>query len=300
MAATVRGTAMTGVTKDAKGESAQRMQCMEVWGGNCEIDRSFEMPGLHTWVCSQPHGGSQGGGDVYYVSSCASGRITRLLLADVSGHGAAVSELALGLRGLMRKNVNVVKQTRFVEGMNQQFTRLSESGAFATALVATFFQPTNRMTLCNAGHPSPLRYSVETASWSRIESPTFDDHVVSGTPLGVCAQAAYPQVETVLDAGDMVLLFSDALTESLDEKGAMLGEEGLLQLVSRLPAETPDLLIRRLVSQVKESSPNQQVGDDLTIVLIQATGTSTRLSDNLLALFRLMRPVGDSTAWNNG
>ena len=290
---------MSDVITDAEGESTQRMQCMEVWGGNCEIDRTFEMPGLNTWVYSQPHGGSQAGGDVYYVSSCASGRITRLLLADVSGHGAEVSELALGLRGLMRKNVNVVKQTRFVEGMNQQFTKLSESGSFATALVATFFQPTRRLTLCNAGHPSPLRYSVSDASWSRIEQAPLDAQIVSGTPLGVCDHAAYPQVETVLDVGDMVLLFSDAMTESLDENGAMLGEEGLLQLVSRLPVDSPDLLMHRLVSRVKENSPDEQVGDDLTIVLIQATGTSTRLSDNLLALFRLLQPVGDSTALKN-
>ena len=286
---------MTEKVKDTAGESPQRMQCMEVWGGNCEVDRSFEMPGLNTWVYSQPSGGSQGGGDVYYVSSCASGRITRLLLADVSGHGAEVSELALGLRDLMRSNVNVVKQTRFVAGMNQQFTKLSESGAFATALVATFFQPTNRMTLCNAGHPRPLRYDVSKSSWSQIDQPLLDAAGVTGTPLGVHDQASYPQVETVLNAGDMVLLFSDALTESLDEKGELLGEKGLLQLVGQLSPAAPEQLLQELVRRTRENFSQNDPDDDLTVVLIQATGTSTRLSDNLLALFRLLRPVGDST-----
>ena len=44
-----------------------------------------------------------------------------MLLADVSGHGAEVAELGRGLRDLMRKNVNVIRQKRFVEGMNRQF-----------------------------------------------------------------------------------------------------------------------------------------------------------------------------------
>ena len=79
------------------------------------------MPGLQSVIFSRPHGASKAGGDVYYLSSCASGRISRLLLADVSGHGAEVAELGRGLRALMRKNVNVIRQKRFVEGMNRQF-----------------------------------------------------------------------------------------------------------------------------------------------------------------------------------
>src|SRR6187402_1776010 len=68
------------------------MQCMEVWGGNQAFDSSLALPGLDAWVYSRPYGQSAIGGDVYYVSSCATGRIMRLLLADVSGHGAVVSE----------------------------------------------------------------------------------------------------------------------------------------------------------------------------------------------------------------
>ena len=65
----------------------ERMHCMEVWGGNSPVDRGFATPGLQLWLHSQPYDRAEGGGDVYYVSSCASGRITRLLLADISGHG---------------------------------------------------------------------------------------------------------------------------------------------------------------------------------------------------------------------
>ena len=84
----------------------ERMACMEVWGGTRATSSHFVVPGLDVWVYSQPHLGHESGGDVYYLSSCASGRITRLLVGDVSGHGAEASPVATKLRDIMRKNVN--------------------------------------------------------------------------------------------------------------------------------------------------------------------------------------------------
>src|SRR5688572_6077405 len=104
------------------------MQCMEVWGGNAAVDSGVVMAGLDAWVYSRPYHGNDAGGDVHYVSSCATGRINRLLLADVSGHGAAVGGVATGLRGLMRRYINFIDQTRFVGEINRAFTALSEGG----------------------------------------------------------------------------------------------------------------------------------------------------------------------------
>lgn len=113
------------------------MQCMEVWGGNSAVHKWFDMPGLTTWIYSQPHGTSQAGGDVYYLSSCASGRVTRILLADVSGHGENVSQVAVSLRELMRSHMNPVRQKRFVQPANREFTDADHSGKFAALIIAT-------------------------------------------------------------------------------------------------------------------------------------------------------------------
>src|ERR1043165_9442152 len=79
-------------------ENTKQMQGMEVWGGNRPVDSCVIMAGLDAWVYSQPHGGGEGGGDVHYVSSCAAGMVTRLLVADVAGHGQSVAETASRLR----------------------------------------------------------------------------------------------------------------------------------------------------------------------------------------------------------
>ena len=101
----------------------QHMQCMEVWGGSQITTRSVEMGGLDAWVYSKPHGQAQRGGDVYYASSCATGRISRLLLADVAGHGDSVASTAADLRTLMRRFVNRLDQAEFVRLLNELATK---------------------------------------------------------------------------------------------------------------------------------------------------------------------------------
>src|SRR6202451_978889 len=130
----------------ANNKTAQQMSCMEVWGGSQLTTRRVEMGGLDAWVYSKPFGEAQRGGDVYYASSCATGRITRLLLADVSGHGNAVASTAADLRALMRRFVNRLDQKEVVRLLNEQFTEVSRHGSFATAVLTTFFEPTRRLS----------------------------------------------------------------------------------------------------------------------------------------------------------
>src|SRR6202051_3239350 len=110
------------------------MQCMEVWGGSQLTERVVQLGGLDAWVYSKPFGQAQHGGDVYYASSCATGRISRLLLADVSGLGNTVASIAADLRTLMRRFVNRLDQAEFVRLLNQQFAALSKTQTFATAI----------------------------------------------------------------------------------------------------------------------------------------------------------------------
>ncbi|MCA1686587.1 MAG: hypothetical protein LC745_11560, partial [Planctomycetia bacterium] len=78
------------------------MHCMEIRGGSQAVEEAVTTPGIDAWVFSHPHEGADSGGDVHYLSLCGGGVITRLILADVSGHGAAVAEISKSLRALMR------------------------------------------------------------------------------------------------------------------------------------------------------------------------------------------------------
>lgn len=273
----------------------ERMQCMEVWGGNQSVERSVQTAGLKISVYSRPYAQAVGGGDVYYLSSCASGRITRMLLADVSGHGEMVSQMAIGLRDLMRQNVNYVKQTRFVKAMNQQFTEFSQNGGFATALVGTFFAPTMTYALCNAGHPVPLMFHSAASEWSELKGEAKQSNVATDMPLGIMGDVSYGQLDVRLRTGDMVLSFSDAVTESTDADGRQLGQAGVLKLVRELDLREPDEVIPAIVERITSLSDNNLKQDDATLLLCQATGSGPSLKNNLLAPFRLFGPVVDRT-----
>ena len=226
------------------------MQCMEVWGGSQLTERGVEFGGLDAWVYSKPYGDATHGGDVYYASSCATGRITRLLLADVSGHGTKAAAPAADLRTLMRRFVNRLDQTEFVKLLNQQFTELSQVGTFATAVVTTFFAPSRRLIICNAGHPRPLLYRAAEKKWNLLGKQTQGN-----IPLGLIDATEYEQFDVELSEGDCLVSYSDALIECSDASGEMLGESGLLKILRLLGDVAPERLIPELLKEIGERHP---------------------------------------------
>jgi sigma-B regulation protein RsbU (phosphoserine phosphatase) len=257
----------------------QHMQCMEVWGGSQLTSSGVELAGLDVWVYSKPFGQAPRGGDVYYLSSCASGRISRLLLADVSGHGKSVASTAADLRTLMRRFVNRLDQKEFVRLLNEQFTALSRNGTFSTAVVATFFSPTRRLSLCNAGHPRPLLFRARDGRWSFLG---HDDHAEKkgprNIPFGVLPITDYAQLDIELEPGDYLLSYTDALIESCDADGEMLGEEGLLRIVNLLGDVAAEKVIAALLQEIGERFPENLSADDVTLMGARANGRSLHFS----------------------
>lgn len=270
------------------------MQCMEVWGGNEPTDRGVVLAGLDAWVYSKPYRGATGGGDVYYVSSCATGRILRLLVADVSGHGQAVSDAAIQLRTLMRQYVNHLDQTRFVKSLNNRFAAMAQLGSFATAVVTTFFAPTNRLTLCNAGHPPPLIYRAKTRQWTylRHDGPAIEESPAN-LPLGIIDLADYQCFDVKLGVGDVVLCYSDVLIEARLPDGELLGTGGLLSIVQTLDPSDAATFLPRLLEAIDTRARGSLGEDDLTLLLFRPNGQGPPrpLLDRVLGPARVLTGV---------
>ena len=293
---------------DAAPDERRTMQCMEVWGGNQAIDNGVIMPGLDAWVYARPYEDSPVGGDVHYVSSCATGRITRILVADVSGHGVRVADVAGKLRALMRRYINYIDMGRFVRGINAEFTALAERGCFATAIAATYFAPTRYLTLCNAGHPRPLWYRSSRRAWEFLDQRDGASEGLSNIPLGIAEPTMYDQVGVHLSRGDIVLLYTDSLIEARDESGRLLGEAGLLELVRGLDATRPEALTSSLLGSVAEFSGAGlgALADDITVLVFRPNALqpmrslSERLAGAgraLVMLVQAMAPGGKPFPW---
>jgi sigma-B regulation protein RsbU (phosphoserine phosphatase) len=265
---------------------------MEVWGGSQIASSGVELAGLDVWIYSKPFGQAQRGGDVYYVSSCASGRISRLLLADVSGHGKSVASTAADLRTLMRRFVNRLDQKEFVRLLNQQFTTLSRQGTFSTAVVTTFFAPSRRLLICNAGHPRPLLFRALDGRWSFLgQQDNPERKGPCNIPFGIFQLADYEHLDIELDPGDCLLSYTDALIESCDSDGEMLGEEGLLRIVNLLGDIPVEELIATLLPEIAQRFPDNLSADDVTLMVIRANGRSLHFSfrEQLDAIGRFLK-----------
>lgn len=256
----------------AEAAGAHTMSCMEVWGGYGVSNNGVVMPGLDVWVYSRPYQESAEGGDVHYVSSCGTGRISRLLVADVSGHGATVASVARDLRDLMRRYVNFVDQRVFVERLNGSFVRLAKEGLFATAAVATFFAPSQTLTLTNAGHPRPLLYSRGRGEW-RLMNDSREEGL-SNLPLGMLEETVYPSVMLQAATGDMVVIYSDSLIEAPLGGGRLLGQEGLLEVVRGMEVEPAETFSPRLLAALlaRCEPGTERLSDDVTVLVLRANG----------------------------
>lgn len=247
------------------------MRCMEVFGGNESAETQVEVPGLDVWILAVPAGGGRGG-DVHYVSSCATGRIARLLLADAAGHGPALAEVGATLRTLMRRYVNFVSQDRLMDGLNRGCFELSEDALFASAFVATYWAPNDWLLVSNAGHPKPLWFRARSGAWSFVDVRGADRPPgPRNVPLGVVDRARFDQLGLRLRAGDVLVAYTDALLDALRSDGSRLGEAGLLELVRGLDAARPETLARDLVTRVAADTGGAPL-DDCTVMVIRHTG----------------------------
>ena len=263
----------------------ETMSCMEVWGGNQTTWSHFVVPGLDLWVYSQPFGAEDCGGDVYYLSSCASGRVTRMLLGDVSGHGIEAAPAADKLREIMRKNVNYIDQARVVKSLNEQFEDASSVGRFATALVSTYFAPSRELSVCTAGHPPPLIYRAAARLWEPLEANNAN---LRNMAIGVMGGQEFASTKLKLKTGDILMGYSDALFESYDAGGSILFSAGLATIANSLTFNEPGEFVQKLLERIRDMNAKNLISDDATVILAQANEQGVALKDNLLAPFRLL------------
>jgi serine phosphatase RsbU (regulator of sigma subunit) len=251
---------------------------MEVWGGSHAFDQSVSVPGNDVRVSSIPYAGAPAGGDIYYVSNCAAGIITRFFLADVSGHGSDAAHIAAELRSLMRKHINTADQTRFAVALNRAFADLDLAGRFATAVLMTYFAPSDHLIVCNAGHPRPLLFRAVDERWELLDASTpcavarkqagKSAIGIANLPLGILDPTNYQQFAVRLDAGDLVVVYTDALMEAKDPTGTQLGEVGLLEIVQSMTASERTDVASALRRRVLEHAGTPALDDDATIIVL--------------------------------
>ena len=249
-------------------EKPHALVCNEVWGGNRRVIRTVKLPSLLAWVASVPLNEGEGGGDLHYMSVCDHDLISRVALADVSGHGRGVNAVTQTLHKLMRRNVDTWDQSDFMRGLNDAFGQ-GDHHKYATAIVLSFHRLRGRLAFSNAGHLPPLWYHASQRVWGWLEEGTnAQAKKVSGLPVGLIPGTDYRQTIVNLKPLDILVLYTDGITEAENGSGQDLGREQLLEWARQAPVDSPRALGEALLQRL-ELFRGAFRNDDETLLVLQ-------------------------------
>ena len=244
-----------------------RVARMQVWGGNCNAHRNVHATGIAGWVFSRAFPPATCGGDVYYLSACAADNVCRVVLADVSGHGAEFNAAAANLENLIASHINVHDQSELMRHLNRAI--LEAHGNYATAVVLGYQRSSGVLVFTTAGHPPVLWHHAATGTWDMLHEET--EHAIrhEGLPIGLIADTDYSQTAVNFEQGDMLVLYTDGFAEACDPAGNELGYEGLKRLAEGIQVGAPHAFGAQLLDSVDAFCGKTNYDDDRTLLVLK-------------------------------
>jgi len=185
-----------------------------------------------------------------------------LVIADVSGKGVPAALFMALSRTLVR--ANVAGNARPSEAIRRAGNLIAEddrSSMFVTLFYSVLDSKKKTLTYVNAGHNPPLMFRRDTGDIVLLEA--------KGIALGVMPNMELEEKEITLREGDIVVLYTDGVTEAINDKEEQFGQERLISIAEKnrnLPASE---LVKRIRQEVTEFSQRQPQFDDLTLMILK-------------------------------
>ncbi len=201
------------------------------------------------------------GGDFFDYVDLRDGSIG-WILGDVAGKGPPAALLAAAAIGMFgAEAAHHVSAADVVSSLNAGIFRRGVAGRFITAFYA-MLSPGGALTYANAGHNPPVLVS-------RGEARRLD---VGGMVMGMFEQAAFEEAHLQLAAGDVVVAFSDGVTEALNAADEEFLDERLLAAIAAARSTDPDVLLQAIVTAVREFCGDATQSDDVTVIAVRYNG----------------------------
>jgi len=200
------------------------------------------------------------GGDFYDIQPLEDGRVV-FALGDVAGKGSPASLLMALLLAMLRTLLDLgLEPAPLVERLNVQVWRHAPRSRFITLLLGVFDPATRQLTYVNAGQTPPLLRTAEgEAIWLRE----------TGMALGLREQSRYLATSRTLAPGDVLVLYSDGVTEAENPDGVPYEERGLVQTVGSASNATAPDIGGAILREVSAHAREQRFADDLTILVLR-------------------------------
>jgi sigma-B regulation protein RsbU (phosphoserine phosphatase) len=200
-----------------------------------------------------------------------------LAIGDVAGKGISAALLMATLQSSLRSQLQsaleiaatagngggtnstlpLLSTSHLVSRLNNQLHAYTSPEKYATFCFGIFDEPTGIFTYTNAGHLPPLL--VRDGVAERLD--------VNGTVVGAFPFAKYDESRVELKPSDLLVCFTDGITEPENEYGEMFGEERLIELIARSSHLNDEQIIEVVLESVREWTATDELQDDMTLLL---------------------------------
>ena len=247
-----------------------RIQCAEVWGGIRNQEQDACSSGIVASLYSSSCDGGKGG-DIYYLSVCRSDLLTRVAIADVKGHGQAVSEVSQFIYDGLQAHMDDASGDDMLKEVNQLAVGRGLE-AMTTAAIVAFFQGNSTLYFAYAGHHPALVKRKQDSAWIEATVDEQDDAGSGGylnPPLAVMPDTSYTQQSLALTAGDRVFLYTDGVIEAPDRKGNLFGSDRLRALLEEHGSAPLPQLKAAVLHELRDYTGGKLAHDDVTLLAIE-------------------------------
>jgi serine phosphatase RsbU (regulator of sigma subunit)/pSer/pThr/pTyr-binding forkhead associated (FHA) protein len=243
-------------------ESAEKQRMEQDLKRAAEVQLSLLPPRLHTSGPLEVAGNTlpcrSVGGDFFDYFDAA-GNLFVFAVADVSGKGMPAALLAAQTQGIFSTRAEVMESPALVMAqVNRTLSRRSTRG-FVTMACAVM-DGSGGLITCNAGHNPPLVLRSDGK---------IDILEEGGLMLGPFENATFNEQSTTLGPGDLVVIYSDGVTECTDQSGEFFGEERVYECLRDCTKLSANAVLERVFRAVSEFSGDAPQADDITVLVVR-------------------------------
>lgn len=204
----------------------------------------------------------QVGGDFYDFIPVSEGK-WGIIIADVSGKGVPAALFMALSRTLVRVNVaDNPTASQAMQKANHMISQETKMGMFVTLFYAVLTPEKKLLHYINAGHNPPFVVKEDSGDVILLRA--------SGIAMGVIDDVLLEEKVIELGSNDIVVFYTDGITEAINRKSEQFGEKRLIETINRYAALPPKDLISRVKDEVFAFAQDQPQFDDFTLVILKA------------------------------
>lgn len=201
------------------------------------------------------------GGDYYDFIQRDGGRRIVIALGDVSGKGTAAALLMSSLHAAIHAQVAAEQPLLGIPGrVNSYLVENTPANRFVTLFLGELDPSDGSIEFVNAGHNPPLLGRV---GGEVVELPS------GGLPLGLLAATDYEGAKVHMEPGDVLVIYSDGVTEAMNVEGEEFGTQRLIEVIRESASGSASEVRDRIESAVSAFTTTAQTTDDITIVIVK-------------------------------